>query len=75
MTEKENIVINKFIKYVTKNKVTKTFLVEIFKLSGYFLNIKTISDYSRENNLSYQGTKKCRNIITIHNVKWVIDND
>jgi hypothetical protein len=38
------------------------------------LNLKTISDYAKENNLSYNGVKKCRENVEIFNVKFVIDN-
>jgi hypothetical protein len=48
-------------------------LVELIELCGDFLNLKTIPDYAKENNLSYNGVKKHRNIITLFNQK--IDND
>jgi hypothetical protein len=50
-------------------------LVELFKLSGDYLNLKTISLYAKDNNMSYEGVKKCRKIEEIHGVKYVIDND
>lgn len=49
-------------------------LVEVFKASGRYLNLQTISDYARDHKMSYEGVKKCRRIETIHNVKFVIDN-
>jgi len=75
MTEKERVTVEKFGNFVMRNNVSKTFLVEIFKLAGNFLNIQTISDYSRTHNISYQGTKKCRNTEKIFGVSWIIDND
>lgn len=74
MTEKEQITIKKFGEFVMKNNPSTEFLVQIFELSGMFLNLKTISDYSKENDLSYNGVKKCRDIKEIHGIKWVIDN-
>jgi len=50
-------------------------LVQIIELGFSYLNLMTISDYAKKNNLSYNGVKKCREIITIGNVKFVIDND
>jgi hypothetical protein len=50
-------------------------LVQLIELCGDFLNLKTIPDYAKENNLSYNGVKKHRNIITLFNQKFVIDND
>lgn len=50
-------------------------LVELFKDMGLYLNLKTISDYARDNNMSYEGVKKGRRVEEIFNVKFVIDND
>jgi hypothetical protein len=50
-------------------------LVELFKHTGAYLNLKTISDYARDNKMSYEGVKKCRKIEEIYGVKFVIDND
>lgn len=50
-------------------------LVELFKQTGEYLNLKTISDYARDNNMSYEGVKKGRRIEEIYGVKFVIDND
>jgi len=74
MTDKEEKATERFYKFVVKNDVSNEFLVEIIKLSGNFLNLRTISDYARENNLSYQGVKTSRTIQKIFNVKFVIDN-
>ena len=49
-------------------------LVQLIELSGGFLNLKTIPDYAKENNMSYNGVKKFRKIETIFGVKFVIDN-
>jgi hypothetical protein len=50
-------------------------LIQIIELCGRYLNLQTISDYARENNISYNGVKKCRSGREIFNVKFVIDND
>lgn len=50
-------------------------LVQLIELTAGFLNLQTISDYAKENNLSYNGVKKFRNIKVIFGVKFVIDND
>ena len=49
-------------------------LVEFIKLSGAYLNLKTIPDYAKANGLSYQGTKTCRHIERLFGCKFVIDN-
>lgn len=58
-----------------KEELNNQSLVQIIELAGSFLNLKTISDYAKENKLSYNGVKKCRKIITIFNIKFVIDNE
>lgn len=50
-------------------------LVELFKRTGMYLNLQTISDYARTNKMSYEGVKKCRKIEEIYGVKFVIEND
>lgn len=50
-------------------------LVELFKDMGSYLNLQTIPDYARAQNMSYEGVKKGRRIEEIFGVKYVIDND
>lgn len=75
MSENEKIAVEKFIKMVQEKGVSNEFLVEIFKLTGSYLNLKTISDYARDNKMSYPGVVKCREIKKMFNVKFVIDNE
>jgi hypothetical protein len=49
--------------------------VQLIELIGGFLNLKTIPDYAKENGLSYNGVKKFRQVVTIFNTKFVIDNE
>jgi hypothetical protein len=49
-------------------------LVQFIELSGTFLNLQTIPDYAKENNLSYNGVKKFRKIVSLFNIKFVLDN-
>lgn len=50
-------------------------LVQFIESTGKYLGLKTIPDYQKENNLSYNGVKNHREIQKIFNVKFVIDND
>ena len=59
----------------TNNDIDNDSLVQIIELAGSYLNLKTISDYAKVNNLSYNGVKKFREIKEIFNTKFVIDND
>lgn len=75
LTEKEQEVLNRFEKFIYNNSPNNDLLIQIIELSGSYLNIQTISDYAKENRLSYNGVKNNRKIKTIFNVKFVIDND
>lgn len=74
MTKKETLTIEKFDKYCFENNVSNEFLVQIIEHSGSYLNIKTISDYAKSENISYNGAKKFRNNIKLFGVKFIIDN-
>jgi hypothetical protein len=50
-------------------------LVQQIELCGGYLNLMTIADYAKVHSMSYNGVKNNRKIITIFNVKFVIDND
>lgn len=62
-------------KVVMKGDLSNGDLVQIIELCGSFLNIKSIPEYAKENNISYNGVKKCRNIVEIFGCKFVIDNE
>lgn len=49
-------------------------LVQLIELIGSYLNIQTISNYAKENNLSYNGAKKFRTVINLFGAKFIIDN-
>jgi hypothetical protein len=50
-------------------------LVQIIEHCGMYLNLETIPDYAKRNQLSYNGVKKHREIVNIFNTKFVIDNE
>jgi hypothetical protein len=73
ITEKEKLMIERLDKLIYTNGVSKEFLIQLFELSGRYLNIKTISDYAKENKMSYNGVKKFRGIKEMFGVKFVIE--
>ena len=75
MTEKELNIINKLGNYIQTKNISNDFLVQLIELGFDFLNAETISDYARTYNMSYNGVKKCRNIVTIRNLKFVVENN
>lgn len=75
LADDECFMLEQFAQYVSNNKVSNKFLVQFIELSGGFLNLQTISDYAKNNKLSYNGVKNNRQIVNLFNVKFVIDND
>ena len=53
---------------------TNNDMVQFIESVGKYLGLQTLPDYARENNMSYNGVKKFREVKTILNVKFVIDN-
>ena len=74
-----NKLINTICDHVGKrfqnDELTNDDMVQLIEYCGAFLNIKTIPDYARENEMSYNGVKNNRPIKTIFNVQFVVDND
>lgn len=69
----ENIC-NHLSERIVNGELSNENLVQIIEHLGSYLNLRTISDYSRENKISYNGAKKFREVRKIFNVKFVIDN-
>jgi len=49
-------------------------LLELIKLAGDYLNMKTIPDYAKANSMSYEGVRKFRPVKEILGVRFVVDN-
>jgi hypothetical protein len=71
---KDKIALN-IHKGMDNNMLSNNDLVQIIELCGSYLNLSTIPDYAKKNNISYNGAKKFRNIKKIFGTKYVIDND
>jgi len=50
-------------------------LVQIIELCGSYLNLQTISNYAKNNKLSYNGAKHYRHKIKLFGQKFIIDNE
>ena len=62
------------------NELTNNDITGLIDLLGRYLNLQTISDYSKEKSISYNGVlaRIKSGVIkeyTLFNVKFVIDND
>ena len=71
--------INKLLNFIAEkfetNELNNSDLVQIIELCGMYLNLQSISDYAKENRMSYNGVKNHRQIINIFNQKYVLDNE
>lgn len=60
---------------VVNNELSDENLVQLLEQIGLYLNLQTIPNYAKVNNISYNGVKKFRKIVKIFDIKFVIDND
>jgi hypothetical protein len=67
----KEFIFNKF----KQEEIDNDSLVQIIELCGFLLNLQTISDYSKNNDISYNGAKKFRKSVKLFNVKFIIDNE
>jgi hypothetical protein len=67
----KEFIYNKFL----NKELNNDSLVQIIELSGSLLNLQTISNYAKKNNISYNGVKNHRNIVRLFDVKFVIENE
>ena len=67
--------INKVEEYVFKVMAKGEMdIVQLFERLAPYANLKTIADYARDNNLSYNGVKKHRRPVDLFGCKLVPDN-
>jgi hypothetical protein len=58
------------------SELTDSDLVQLIILGFDLLNLKTIQQYAKDNGKTYRGVSKFnKNIVTINNNKFVIDNE
>ena len=76
-TEKGNKLLNFIIDKFENNELLNGDLVENIKLSGGYLNLRTITKYAKDEGITYQGVLKRPDIdiVELFGVKFVIDND
>lgn len=75
LSEFETNKLNELGQSIQNEEWTNDGIVQLIELAGSFLNLKTITDYAKENNLSYNGVKNHRETKQIFGVKFVIDNE
>ncbi len=79
-SELHNIIKEHLGKRLNNVELNNSEMVSLIDLIGSYLNLKTIADYAKSNNISYNGVKdriesgKVQEYI-LFNVKFVIDNE
>lgn len=68
-------IIDKISEGVINGNLTNNDLVQIIEQAGSYLNLATISDYAKNNNISYNGAKKFREKVKLFNVPFIIENE
>lgn len=69
-----NTICNHLSSRIESGELSNQDIVQIIELAGGYLNLRTIPNYCRDNNISYNGAKKCRTVVKIFDVKFIIDN-
>jgi hypothetical protein len=75
LTEYEQKAIHKLGQAIHEGRWSNAGLVELIKLEGDYLNLKTIPRYAKSVGKTYPGVVKTREITNLFDVKWIIDND
>lgn len=68
--EIENLIEEKLF----KGEITALDLVQLFERLNPYTSLKTIPQYAKDNNISYNGAKKCRDVVKLFGVKFIMDN-
>lgn len=74
LTEFEQKSLERLQVAMEQGKLTNAGLVQIIEQAGSFLNLRTRSDYERQEGVSYNTAKRYRQNVKLFNVTFVIDN-
>jgi GH15 family glucan-1,4-alpha-glucosidase len=75
LTDYEMQSINKFEKSIFEGQWSNDGLVSIMKLCETYLNLKRISHYAQNNNITPQGARKFRKTIDVCGYTLIADNN
>jgi hypothetical protein len=75
LTQYETLALNKLDKSIFNGKWSNEGLIKLVQIIEPYLNAKTIPQYAKEYNMSFNGVKKCRTQVVLFSKKFIIDND
>ena len=68
--------LDKIEEYVCKTmQKNELEIVQVFERLAPYANLKTIQQYASDNNISYNGAKNNRKVITLFGTKYIADNE
>lgn len=77
LSEYEEKSLNKLLQSIHEKRWSNEGLVQLIELAGNHLNLRTVPDYSKQEEISDNGARKetkRRKLRKIFNVNFVIDN-
>lgn len=75
MSELERVELNKISSKLFTDNPSNEFAVQLIIQASDYLNLCSISDYAKANNMTYRGVKNHRTTVKLFNKIWVIDNE
>lgn len=76
MSERSIKIREKLFECIHKGELENSDLVQIFEHIGIILNLKTITNYAKANNISYNGAlKRKTDKVKIDKVEFIINNE
>jgi hypothetical protein len=63
---------DRLFKLMHEGKIEKADLVQIFEHTASILNARTLSNYARDNGISYNGAKLQKEMAVINGIKFII---
>lgn len=70
-----NTIQNHLSQRIEAGELTNEDMVQLIEHVGSYLNLQSIPAYAKENNMSYNGAKNFRKVVTLFGEKFIIDND
>ena len=74
LTKYEQASLDNFEKAITEGKFSNDALVQFFELCGQYLNVCSLTEYAKQNRLSYNGAKKRKQTRNLNGIKYLVNN-
>ena len=74
LADYESKALHAFGKSLHEGRWSNDALVQLIELAGQHLGAVPLAKYAKDNGISYNGAKKCRETINLLGHKFVIDN-